>query len=208
VTIDVGTGDGRAVLVTAAAEPMTLAIGIDANAASMAEISRRAAGPARKGGLENALFVMAAAEAPPPEFRALAHRVTVLFPWGSLLRGCLGKDASVAEGVAGLLAPDGTLELLLAPADRDGLDGLPTDPLAVIATATRTFDALGLRLIEARLATEVEVRASGSTWARRLLSNPATRRQVLAMRFAAEGVTMTGRSELVGGTRSMDHSPS
>jgi hypothetical protein len=81
---------------------------------------------------------------------------------------------------------------------------LPTDPAAVIASATRTFGALGLRLVDARAATDIEVRRSGSTWARRLQSNPATRRQVLAMRFAAEGVTMAGRSEMVGGTRSMD----
>lgn len=208
MTIDIGTGDGRAVLATAAAEPTTLAIGLDANAAAMAETSRRAAGPARKGGLANALFVLAAAEAPPEELRALAARVTVLFPWGSLLRGCFGEDASVAEGIAGLLAPDGTLELLLAPADRDGLDGLPTDAAAVIAAATGTFDAVGLRLVEGRTATDVEVRASGSTWARRLLSNPATQRQVVAMRFTAEAVTMTSRSATVGGTRSMDVSRS
>jgi len=208
VTIDIGTGDGRAVLATAVAQPTTLVIGLDANAASMAEASRRAAGPARKGGLENALFVLAAAEAPPEELRALAERVTILFPWGSLLRGCLGADASVAEGIAELLAPDGVIELLLAPAERDGLDGLPTDPAAVIAAATRAFEAIGLRLVEARSATDGEIRASGSTWARRLLSNPATRRQVVAMRFAAEGVTMTGRSAMAGGRRSMDASRS
>jgi hypothetical protein len=71
-----------------------------------------------------------------------------------------------------------------------------------------TFDALGFRLVEARSASDVEVRASGSTWARRLLSNPTTRRPVLAMRFTAEGVRMTSRSAMVGGTRSMDVSSS
>jgi 16S rRNA (adenine(1408)-N(1))-methyltransferase len=208
VTIDVGTGDGRAVLATAAAEPTTLVIGIDANAASMAEASRRAAGSARKGGFPNALFVLAAAEAPPDELKALAAGVTVQFPWGSLLRGCLGADAAVAEGIAQLLAPRGTVQLLLAPAARDGLDGLPTDPAAVIAAAAGTFDAFGLRLVDARIATDAEVRASGSTWARRLLSNPAMQRRVVAMRFAAEGVTMASRSEMVGGRRSMDASRS
>jgi 16S rRNA (adenine(1408)-N(1))-methyltransferase len=208
MTIDVGTGDGRAVLAMAAAEPTTLVIGIDANAASMAEASRRAAGPARKGGLENVLFVLAAAEAPPEELRELAARVTVHFPWGSLLRGCLGGDAAVASGIAELVAPGGVLELLVAPADRDGLDGLPTEPAAVIAAATSTFGTLGLRFVEARAASDAEVRASGSTWARRLLSNPASSRHVVAMRFAAEGVTMTSRSEMVGGRRSMDASRS
>jgi 16S rRNA (adenine(1408)-N(1))-methyltransferase len=196
------------VLAIAAAEPTTLVIGIDANAASMAEASRRAAGPARKGGLENVLFVLAAAEAPPEELRELAARVTVLFPWGSLLRGCLGRDAAVARGIAELVAPGGILELHVAPADRDGLNGLPTDLAAVTAAAARTFGGLGLRLVEARSASDPEVRTSGSTWARRLLSNPAARRQVVAMRFAAEGVTMTSRSEMVGGRRSMDASRS
>jgi 16S rRNA (adenine(1408)-N(1))-methyltransferase len=43
VAIDLGTGDGRHVLALAAARPDTLVIGVDANAAGMAESSRRAA---------------------------------------------------------------------------------------------------------------------------------------------------------------------
>jgi 16S rRNA (adenine(1408)-N(1))-methyltransferase len=204
VAIDVGTGDGRAVVASAAREPTTLVIGLDANAASMAEASRRAAGPARKGGLDNALFVLAAAEAPPAELRALASMVTVRFPWGSLLRGCLGRDSVVVGGIAGLLAPAGTLELLLAPSDRDALDGLPTEAAAVIAAAAEAFGAADLRMVQARPATDGEVRASGSTWARRLLSNPGSNREVVAMRFVAEGVTMAGRSAMIGGTRPME----
>jgi len=47
---------------TAAQRPETLVIGIDANAAAMADASRRAA---RRAQLPNALFVVAAAEHPP-----------------------------------------------------------------------------------------------------------------------------------------------
>jgi 16S rRNA (adenine(1408)-N(1))-methyltransferase len=168
VTIDVGTGDGRAVLAVASRDPYTLAIGMDASAAAMVEASRRAAGPGRKGGLPNATFVLAAAEDPPCELAAVADLVTVQFPWGSLLRGALGADDRVAAGVAGLVAPSGSLELLLAPAPRDGLDGLPTTPDAVIDAAEGAFGARGLCVVQARTATEAEVRGSGSTWARRL----------------------------------------
>ena len=49
-------------LAAAAACPETLTIGVDANAAGMAEVSRRAA---RRGALPNALFAVAAAEHPP-----------------------------------------------------------------------------------------------------------------------------------------------
>jgi 16S rRNA (adenine(1408)-N(1))-methyltransferase len=168
VTIDVGTGDGRAVLAAAAREPATLALGIDASAAAMAEASRRAARPARKGGLDNVRFLLAAAESLPAELSGRASRVTVLFPWGSLLRGCLGLEDAVACGVARAVAPQGVLELLLAPAERDGLAGVPTNEAAIIEAARRAFAPHGLRILEARTATPDEIAATGSSWARRL----------------------------------------
>jgi 16S rRNA (adenine(1408)-N(1))-methyltransferase len=168
VTIDVGTGDGRAVLAAAARDPRTLAIGLDATAAAMAESSRRAAGPARKGGLPNAVFVLAAAEKPPADLCGVAASVTVRFPWGSLLRGCVGGDAVVSRGVASLVAPGGVLELLLAPAARDGLEGVPIDPAALGDAVVATFAPLGFDVVDRRAATPAEIAASGSTWARRL----------------------------------------
>ena len=168
MTIDVGTGDGRAVIAAATRDPGTLVVGMDATAAAMTETSRRAARAPRKGGLPNAAFILAAAEVPPHELAGVAGLVTVQFPWGSLLRGCLAADDRVAAGIAGLVAPRGMLELLLAPAPRDGLDGLPTDTTDVIAAAWSAFAAHGLCPIEARTATEADVRGSGSTWARRL----------------------------------------
>ena len=163
-----GTGDGRAVLASAAREPSTLTLGIDASAAAMAEASRRAARSARKGGLDNARFVLAAAESLPADLAGRAALVTVLFPWGSLLRGCVGLDDAVACGVAGLVAPGGVLEMLLAPAGRDRLAGVPTSEGAVIEAASRTFEAHGLDVVVARTATPAEVAATGSSWARRL----------------------------------------
>jgi hypothetical protein len=50
------------VLAAAAEHPDALVIGLDANAAAMAEASRRAA---RRDVLPNALFAVAAAEHPP-----------------------------------------------------------------------------------------------------------------------------------------------
>lgn len=168
MTIDVGTGDGRAVLAAAARDPRTLALGLDAVAAAMAEASRRAAGPARKGGLPNVAFIVAAAEAPSIALCGLADLVTVRFPWGSLLRGCVGGDAAVAAGLARLVAPRGTLELILAPSARDNLDGIPLEAAALADAAAAAFAPLGLEVVVARPATDAEVLASGSTWARRL----------------------------------------
>ncbi len=168
MTIDVGTGDGRAVLAAAAREPTTLALGIDASVAAMAEASRRAARPARKGGLDNVRFVLAAAESLPPELAGRASLVTVLFPWGSLLRGCLGLDDAAACGVAGLVAPGGVFDLLLAPAERDRLAGVPTSHDAIIEGAMSAFAPHGLEVLVARPATPAEIAATGSSWARRI----------------------------------------
>lgn len=163
-----GTGDGRAVLAAAAREPATLTLGIDASAAAMAEASRRAARPTRKGGFDNVRFVLAAAEALPGELSGSASLVTVLFPWGSLLRGCLGLDDAVAGGLAGLVASGGVLELLLAPAERDRLAGVPTTEGGIIEGATRVFAPHGLEVVLARTAIPAEIAATGSSWARRL----------------------------------------
>jgi len=170
VTIDVGTGDGRAVLEIASAFPASLAIGLDAHAPAMVEASRRAARPALKGGLPNAMFLLAAAEAIPLELYAIADLVTVRFPWGSLLRGCVGLDDAAAAGITRLVKPGGELEILLAPADRDGLAGIPTEPGEVAASVAATFGRRGFKLLEARPATATEIRASGSSWARRLVA--------------------------------------
>jgi 16S rRNA (adenine(1408)-N(1))-methyltransferase len=183
VTIDVGTGDGRAVLAAAARAPQTLVLGLDAVAASMAESSRRAAGPARKGGMPNAAFVVAAAEAPPAALCGVADLVTVRFPWGSLLRGCAGLDDSVAAGVAALVGPGGTLELLVAPSARDNLAGIPLEPAALVEAASRAFERHGLAVHAGREATDEEVTASGSTWARRLASQRPTDRGVMLVRL-------------------------
>ena len=175
VIVDLGTGDGRAALTLAETNPRALVIGIDADAASMAETSRRAARPAHKGGRSNLLFVVAAAESPPPELLGLAHEVRILFPWGSLLRGVLGADARVAEGIARLTRPGGRVSAIVSVTPRDGLEATASfDPagLAGIGDAARRFD---LRLTATRRASVEDVRATRSTWGRRLLAGAGDR---------------------------------
>jgi 16S rRNA (adenine(1408)-N(1))-methyltransferase len=167
VVVDLGTGDGRAVLTRAAAEPTSLVFGIDANAASMADASRRAARPATKGGLPNARFVVAAAETPPPELAGIADLVTVLLPWGSLLRGVLGRDDAVTTGIATLVRPGGRIEVLLAPSDRDGVEW-PADATALRVLAGDAWCRRGVEVRTVAVATSLDLAAVPSTWARRL----------------------------------------
>ncbi len=160
MAVDLGTGDGRHVLSTAAGQPDTLAIGVDANAPAMADSSRRAW---RRDALPNALFAVAAAEQPPEALHGMAGSLTVNFPWGSLLRGLLGEDDAVLAGVARLMAPGAEGVVLLSVLPRDGMPPVPP-PVSLRPAYARH----GLDLVEMRPATPEEVAASGSSWAKRL----------------------------------------
>lgn len=178
VVADLGTGDGKAVLARAARQPHALVLGIDASAAAMADASRRVARPARKGGLANAVFVLAAAESPPDELRGAVDELTVQFPWGSLLRGALALNREAAAGIAALMAPGGRAVVLVAGTERDRLEDVPTARGLLDGGAAELRDrweALGLELVELRPADAAEIEASGSSWARRLLTRDADR---------------------------------
>ena len=171
IVLDVGTGTGRAVLAEADADPEALVVGLDADAASLSEVSRRAARSSRKGGRPNALFVVAAAEELPGPFAGLVDEVSVRFPWGSLLRGAVGGEDPVAGGLAGCLRPGGELRILTALQPRDGHDELlplVEDPDRLAAHLTAVYAPLGIRLLECRLASAAEVATAESSWARRL----------------------------------------
>jgi 16S rRNA (adenine(1408)-N(1))-methyltransferase len=134
----------------------------------MAEASRRAARPPARGGASNALFVVAAAERPPLELLGVADELTIHFPWGSLLRGALALDGDAARGIAALIKPRGRLTILISLTDRDGLGIKAIDePRAADALATR-WNAHGLCLEAICPATDADVAATRSSWARRL----------------------------------------
>lgn len=187
--VDLGTGDGRAVIVEASLDPTTLVIGIDADARTMAELSRRAAASPAKGGHPNAIFLASGVELLPPALDKIADRVTVRFPWGSLLRGAIGVDREVAGSIARLVGSAGTLELALSivehdrlaardPADDARLQSPTSD--AAFARLGRPFDDSdverirsvygdrGLTLLGVEPMTREAVAAYGSSWARRL----------------------------------------
>jgi 16S rRNA (adenine(1408)-N(1))-methyltransferase len=149
------------VLRAARRDPSALVIGIDADASSMRTASRAAARPLRSGGLPNALFVVAAVESIPDDLEAAADEVRVAFPWGSLLRGILGRDDQALGGIARVAKPTAQVRVLVSVTERDGL-GTTTDP------DTATYRANGLRVVEVRPAARDEIAAAESSWAKRL----------------------------------------
>jgi 16S rRNA (adenine(1408)-N(1))-methyltransferase len=185
VIIDLGTGDGRAALALAMAEPTTLVIGVDADAASMAETSRRAA---RRRAVPNLLFVLASAEAPPSELLGVADEVRILFPWGSLLRGLLGHDERVARGIAALARPGARVSATISITARDGIGETSELDASAVADLGRALGPAGLRLTGSHRVDRDEVRATRSTWGRRLLG-ASGERPVRRLEFVLEPQT-------------------
>jgi trans-aconitate methyltransferase len=154
--LDLGAGDGRFVAQMARAYPDGLAIGIDACRENLIERSRRAP--------ENAIFLVANALTLPEELTEIATRLTINFPWGSLLTGLLDEPEFCARLVS-LVRPSATLEV--------ALNG------GALAEAGWTLEA-GAKRIQSNLRAvgfalrapltwgATELRACPTTWARRL----------------------------------------
>lgn len=163
--MDLGTGDGRAVIERARLEPGALVIGIDAAAAGLADASRRAH---RRGPANARFFAAGAATLAGTPVAGRADLVTVTFPWGSLLRGVIGLEVADLGGVASLLAPGARLEVLASVTPADRVDGLACLDAAARPAITAAWRAAGITLLTMTPATDDERRASHSSWARRL----------------------------------------
>ena len=120
----------------------------------MAEASRRAAAPAHRGGLANALFLVGAAEKLPGFLAARADHVVVSLPWGSLLRGFLSADTSLMAGITGLLKSGGELEMFSSAAD--------------VAAVVAALASHRLDIVDCRPAHESDAARLSSGWAKRL----------------------------------------
>jgi 16S rRNA (adenine(1408)-N(1))-methyltransferase len=178
VTIDLGTGDGRAVLRMAREHPDRLFIGIDANRDGLVEASQRALRKPARGGAENALFVQAPVEALPCELDGVADRVVVILPWGSLLRAVLLPDIEVLAGICCLCRPGATFEAIVSlDLDRDAGQlarlGLSAGAEHLAMGSLRpAYGEAGFRLRSVEPLTHAELAGVPSTWARKLARNP------------------------------------
>ena len=165
MVVDLGAGDGRFAVATAAGNLDTLAIGVDAHPQAMAVAWRRI----QRQKLANVLLVAARAEALPPELDGMANAVTIHFPWGSLLAGVLGiDDSEVAAGLARITRPGGDVKVVLSVTERERALGLPLLDASLESKLAARHAAHGLALAEWRPASLQEIADTRSSWAKRL----------------------------------------
>ena len=156
VSVDIGTGDGQFVLHQARRQPGCFFIGIDACRENLVQSARRA--PA------NALFIIANALRLPGELAQAASRVTINFPWGSLLEGLLAPHAGLLDGLTGLAKPGAALEVRL---NAGALAEAGCDLVEGSRRVQFTLESAGFRVSSRlRLIDSPGLRACPTTWAR------------------------------------------
>ena len=155
-------------------------IGVDATAEGLRDASRRLVAKPSRGGLPNALLGRLALADAPGELLGLAHSLTVLLPWGSLLAAVARPDALALRSLRGLCKSDARVRVLFGygvATEQAAMRELALPPLdaTTLAGLDRAYDDAGFA-VTARFAASDEVRALATTWAKRLAYSGHERR--------------------------------
>jgi len=189
--VDVGTGDGAFVCSAARRNPDTLVIGVDANADNLRDNARKVARKARRGGLPNVVFGRTSLDDAPGELHGIADSLTVLFPWGSLLRAVAMPDHAQLERLRGLARPNATVRIVFGYDPT--VDAAAVGPLGPIAlldearldTLRARYREVGIIVCASRLSAG-QVRELPTTWAKRLAFSPK-QREFVELRGTVQG---------------------
>ncbi|AUG59025.1 methyltransferase domain-containing protein [Acetivibrio saccincola] len=105
IIVDIGTGNGRFVYKNAKKNPDIFYVGIDPVSENMAEYASKSIKKPSKGGISNALYVVAAAEEMPRELYNKADKIYVNLPWGSLLEGVVKGNPVILNNIVNISKP-------------------------------------------------------------------------------------------------------
>ena len=172
VLIDLGAGDGRFVCDHARQFPNRACIGIDACAANLREKSRKS--PA------NARFVVVDALMLPEEFRDLATRISINFPWGSLLRGLIAKDGMFIETLAEIGVRGAQLDMRL---NEGALNETGLTLAEGAARVMRNLQRAGICVDSYEALNREQLRLVPTTWAKRLAFGRDARAVLISARL-------------------------
>ena len=140
-----------------------------------------AANKATRRRLANLLYVQAAVERLPEELAGLADRMTVNFPWGSLLRAVAAPHTARLTSIAALGRPGAAFTLLANMATFDDAAycaklGLPCPPVLADEARTRAaYAKAGLEVTS--FESDAQALPYRTTWGQRLTKG--TQRRVL-----------------------------
>lgn len=154
-------------------KPQTLFIGVDSNADNLCDRSQKAARAPKKGGLPNLIYVHAGIETLPEELYGIASTLTILLPWGSLLKAAAGQDLALLKNISKLCRPKANIRVILGyqpsadPKVIEGL-GLPLLTPDYLNTAlSKAYRQAGF-LVEWHYLAKDTLKTLETTWAKKL----------------------------------------
>jgi 16S rRNA (adenine(1408)-N(1))-methyltransferase len=174
IVMDVGTGNGKHAYQLARRRPESFVVGLDANPDNLRKTAAKAAGPPRKGGLPNLVYLWESVERLPTLPRPVTE-LHVLMPWGSLLRGLLDDSLFVLDNLRAVGAGAEFLVALNLHAWRPAVPEVgdspePTPDSAMGELATR-YKTRGWDLTEAKYLNADEIADLETSWTKRLNSS-------------------------------------
>jgi hypothetical protein len=140
--------------------PETLLIGVDANGENLRPAARKAA----REGATNVLFGRLSLEQAPGELAGITDRLTVLLPWGSLLRAVALADPVPLAALRGLCKPGAQVHLVFGYGGADAVELPPLEDGVALAARYRQAGFA----VRARPLSAEGVRALATTWAGKL----------------------------------------
>jgi len=128
------------------------------------------------------------------ELTAAADRITIILPWGSLLRGVATPEMDSLREIAHLCRPDASIEIVVsydAPEAQQGVlahTGTLNDEH--IANLTGFYEQAGLQIVAAERLPQRELAGDLTTWSRRLAFGQP--REVWRLRARRPGCEVIG----------------
>ena len=174
VIVDIGTGDGKFVYEMSRAHPEWFYIGIDPARENLEEYSAKIYRKPNKGGLSNALYLIASVEDLPTELEGLAEVIYINFPWGRLLEAVILADQQMLLNVAMISNPGASMEMLIntgifrspIPIRVQGLPELTLDYIDRILVPA--YAKADITIVQRRALSEKGMTEVRTTWAKRL----------------------------------------
>lgn len=174
IIVDIGTGDGKFTYQLAKENPDRFIIGVDPSQKSMGETSGKIYKKKEKGGLKNALFVLADIENLPDELKDITNQVFINFPWGSLLKGIVLVENGTWDNIKKICQKEAIIDIILGydkSREKKEIEklGLPLFDLQYIQNEMAPkLENQGFTIIETREVERSELKDHPSSWAKKL----------------------------------------
>jgi len=167
--LDIGTGDGRFVYKSALLNPQSLYIGIDP-ASNLKEYQREI----NRKKVNNAILINSSIENFNPELKDFFNEITIILPWGNLLKYVVTVDTTFFTKITTWLKKNGKIKIIFGfneefeekETKRLGLPELNEKEISYIAENYKNLK--NLKLLEFRETTPKDLRDFETTWAKKL----------------------------------------